>query len=205
MIHSEPTARQAQLLDLALELIQEHGLAGLTVRRLAERAGFSEAALYRHYTSKQALLQAVAKRIASSILVPVERIAAKNELSPRERLELILTHQTRTILAVRGLPILLLAEGSTSGDEELLSTLGQAIDRFVAILGDLVRETRGRRESDELPTAAEIAHLLFGLGTATAIRHRLHADEELEKAAVTRLPAYLVDRLVGPAPREREE
>lgn len=205
MVHSEPTARQAQLLDLALELIQEHGLAGLTVRRLAERAGFSEAALYRHYTSKQALLQSVAKRIASSILEPVEGIAAKNELSPRERLELILTHQTRTILAVQGLPILLLAEGSTSGDEELLKTLGQAVDRFVAILGALVEEARESGASGELPTAAEIAHLLFGLGTATAIRHRLHANEELEKAAVTRLPAFLVDRLVGPAPPGREE
>ena len=204
MIHPEPTARQTQLLDLALELIQEHGLAGLTVRKLADRAGFSEAALYRHYTSKQALIQAVAKRIARSILDPVERITAMNELSARDRLERILTHQTRTILAVHGLPILLLAEGSTSGDEELLATLGQTVDRFVAILGDLVREARGARDSDELPTASEIAHLLFGLGTATAIRHRLHANEELEKAAVTRLPAYLVDRLVGSDPPERE-
>lgn len=205
MKHSQPTARQRQLLDLALGLIQEHGLAGLTVRKLAERAGFSEAALYRHYASKRTLLLAVARRIASSILEPVERLAAKSELSPEERLERILTHQTRTILAVRGLPILLLAEGSTSGDVELLATLGQAVDRFVSILGDLVREARGERESDELPTAAEIAHLLFGLGTATAIRHRLHANEELEKAAVDRLPAYLVDRLVRPAPPIREE
>ncbi len=202
---SQPTARQTQLVDLALEIIQEHGLAGFTVRRLAKRAGFSEAALYRHYASKQALLQAVARSIASSILDHVEGLAAEVEFSPEERLSRILTHQTRTILAVRGLPILLLAEASTSGDDELMAILSQGIDRFVAILGGLISEARGERESEDLPAASEIAHLLFGLATATAIRHRLRPDEELERAAVSRLPTYLVDRLVGPTTPIREE
>ena len=53
------TPRQEELLDLALALTREVGLAGLTVRKLAERAGFTEAALYRHFHNKQALLLAM--------------------------------------------------------------------------------------------------------------------------------------------------
>lgn len=48
------------MLSEAIRTIQRHGINALTLRRVGERLGVSRTALYRHFASKNALLQAVA-------------------------------------------------------------------------------------------------------------------------------------------------
>jgi TetR/AcrR family tetracycline transcriptional repressor len=54
---------RAQIVDAARMLLREHGLAALTMRRLAERLAVQSGALYYHVASKQDLLAAVAEQI----------------------------------------------------------------------------------------------------------------------------------------------
>ncbi|MFW6247831.1 MAG: TetR family transcriptional regulator [bacterium] len=54
----ELTDRQHQIVDHAIEMIGEGGLSGLTMRRLSERLGVTEPALYRHFENKTAMLAA---------------------------------------------------------------------------------------------------------------------------------------------------
>lgn len=49
--------RRPQILEAALTLISEGGLHTVTTRRIAERVGLSEAALFRHFPDKQAILE----------------------------------------------------------------------------------------------------------------------------------------------------
>ncbi len=56
-LHRELVVRQA------LALVDEMGLEGLTMRRLAEGLGVQNPALYRHFTNKQALLTSMAEMI----------------------------------------------------------------------------------------------------------------------------------------------
>jgi AcrR family transcriptional regulator len=51
------------LLDAALDLIAERGVAELTYDALAERAGVSKGGLLYHFESKEALLEALAERL----------------------------------------------------------------------------------------------------------------------------------------------
>jgi AcrR family transcriptional regulator len=48
-------SRQAEILDAALAVFAEHGYDAARVRHIAQRAGVSDAALYRHYPSKEAV------------------------------------------------------------------------------------------------------------------------------------------------------
>lgn len=48
------------LLDAALEMLDEEGAEGIGLRELARKVGVSPAAPYRHFRSRQALLEAVA-------------------------------------------------------------------------------------------------------------------------------------------------
>jgi AcrR family transcriptional regulator len=48
------------LLDEALAMIASEGVEGLTLREIGARLGVSRTALYRHFTDKRALLEAVA-------------------------------------------------------------------------------------------------------------------------------------------------
>ncbi|GAB6986345.1 hypothetical protein JCM10369A_28690 [Nocardioides pyridinolyticus] len=56
-------AREADLLETALAILDAQGLPGITMRRLAAPLGVQQSALYCHLASKQLLLAAMAEKI----------------------------------------------------------------------------------------------------------------------------------------------
>jgi TetR/AcrR family tetracycline transcriptional repressor len=59
-------SRRDEVLQAALGLLDEVGLDDLTVRRLADRLGVTPSALYRHFPSKAALVDAMVEAVAAS-------------------------------------------------------------------------------------------------------------------------------------------
>jgi len=53
------TSRQQEIVWSAIYLIDEKGIQGLTIKNLAARMKFTEAAIYRHFKSKGAILSAI--------------------------------------------------------------------------------------------------------------------------------------------------
>jgi AcrR family transcriptional regulator len=195
------TPRQVEILDRAAELVAESGLANLTLRKVAERVGFTEAAIYRHFSSKQALLFGLVERLGERLLGPILDLAGDRARGPRERLLLMVRHHVGVLRATRGLPMLLIAEGLASGDAELVARLGGVMRRYVGILGAVLAELG-------LPVglAPERQAVMF-LGLPAALGMQLRAlpdlaptDEEIEV-----LLRYTIDALTAPgAPPEEE-
>lgn len=79
VVTSEPNDRRARkrearrdhLLDLALDLVDEHGVDGLTMAALAEAGDYATASLYTYFASRSALLAALQERA----LVVLGRVA----------------------------------------------------------------------------------------------------------------------------------
>ena len=187
------TLRQGELLDHALLLVREVGLGGLTVRRLAERVGFSEAALYRHFPNKQALLLAMIERLSEErLLAPLRALAADPGRPPRERLTALIEHHVRTVLAVDGLPVLVLAEAAAAGDEALLARFRAIVTETLDLLEDLLA---GAPAAPGRPSPRPLGLALFGVAAAAAFHHRLFADAAIEDELQRTVPAFLVGRL----------
>lgn len=191
---SPTTARQEELLVCALDLVREGGLAKLTVRRLSRRMGFSEAALYRHYPSKESLLLALLDRLTERLLGPIRQLAGETDRPPTERLIAILRHHVQLVLEVDGLPMLLLLELSTSGSRPLRERLQRVVDDYAAVLEPVVAELG---ELPEGRSPQELVLLLLGLPMATAMRRRLRPTPALERKASGELVEYYVRRLTG--------
>lgn len=77
---------RAALLEAAVELIAERGLNGLSLRECARHAGVSHAAPYRHFTDKQALLQAISMQ-GFEWLTRAGREAIEEISEPKARLD----------------------------------------------------------------------------------------------------------------------
>jgi AcrR family transcriptional regulator len=55
----ENTARQQEIINAAIQIIARQGFQELTTKQIAETVGVSEAALYRHFTSKTDLIHKI--------------------------------------------------------------------------------------------------------------------------------------------------
>lgn len=193
---SIPTPRQEEILDRAMDLVRESGLGALTTRRIAEKMGFSEAALYRHFPTKKALVNGLMERLDEMLLGPVQQIAADDSLSPPERLKRILRHHVHLVREQNSLPILLLAEASSTDDPALLGRMRSILHSYLSVLEGLVREAQSKGLiSGELHNDC-IALLLLGAPAALAIRHRLLPDRRLEDRFEDTLIPFLTEQLL---------
>ena len=52
-----------RILETALELFAQNGYLGTSMNDIAGRLGFTKAALYKHYTSKQEILDRIVERM----------------------------------------------------------------------------------------------------------------------------------------------
>ena len=54
---------QARILDAARELFSQHGVAGTSLKMIAEAVGVSKAAIYHQYPAKEDIVYAVGQQI----------------------------------------------------------------------------------------------------------------------------------------------
>jgi AcrR family transcriptional regulator len=188
-------SRQDEILDRTIELMREAGLAGLTMKKVAERVGFTEPAMYRHFPTKQALLLGVAGRLGGMFLGPVRALAERTDLPPLERIERIVAHHIGLIVDTDGLPILLLAEATASNEEELAQKMAGIAGTYLQIVGQLASELSLPAGSPPVRTA--ILPIL-GLAAAVALERRLLRERRMSREEALELARFVVRRLLAP-------
>jgi AcrR family transcriptional regulator len=196
---SVPTSRQEEILDRALELIRESGLGGITMKKVAERVGFTEPAVYRHFPTKQALLLGIVERLSGMLLGPVRELAARRDLPPAERLERIVSHHIRLIVETDGLPILLLAESTSSGDEALAGRMTQVAGAYLEVVSGVVGELR---LPPEAPSPRTVVLPLLGIAAAVALQRRLMPETALSLDEALGLVRFHVRCITALCPEE---
>lgn len=75
-----------ELLKAAIILLIEHGPSELSLRKVAQKAGVSHAAPYRHFSNKSALLAAIAKQGFIALEAQISLIAQKFYDHPQKQL-----------------------------------------------------------------------------------------------------------------------
>jgi AcrR family transcriptional regulator len=97
------TPRQAEIVDAALKLIAEQGIQHLTIRNLSTAIGVTEAALYRHFSGKTEIIQAMVSRFE-------EDVDYIGELRGWAAIEAALVRRTELVLAKPDLARVVFAE-----------------------------------------------------------------------------------------------
>lgn len=69
-----------RIFEKAIELFSQYGYDGTSIRQIAKAAGLTEGALYRHYTGKEAILDAILAYAEECIYtpLPVEKMLDEN-------------------------------------------------------------------------------------------------------------------------------
>jgi TetR/AcrR family transcriptional regulator, tetracycline repressor protein len=90
-----PVTDRKAMVEAALGLLDEAGVEGLSMRRLAERLGVKAASLYWHVRNKEELLGLLADEICAGVREP------RLDLSWREKLETLVRENRRVLLGHR--------------------------------------------------------------------------------------------------------
>jgi len=188
-------SRREEILDHALDVIQEVGLGNLTMQKIADQVGFTQPALFKHFASKEELVLGLMDRLEELLLLPIEEIAADKSRPPIERIEAILRHHMDLIEERNSLPILLLAEASASESKPLLKKMREIHGRYLLTLERLSRRLPAVNDGRRRPKHDCVAMLLMGIPSAFAIRNRLRPKPDTKDRILKNLIPFVLETL----------
>jgi len=154
--------RQQQIVEAARKIITHRGMEHLTVRALAESLGLSQAALYRHVKSRQAILLLVLQDIETTLLHAVGE-AQKRKGSALERLRQTLNAHLSYSERRRGVGFLVINEALRNESRELRTRAGALVESYLELIKKVLlegQEEGGIRDDIDVELAAR---LFFGM------------------------------------------
>ncbi|WP_110240362.1 TetR/AcrR family transcriptional regulator [Nocardioides gilvus] len=166
------TSRRQQLLDIAADLFARRGFHGVSVTDLGAAAGISGPALYKHFTSKDAILAEMLISISEELL-SVGRARAASATDVRGSLAALVDWHVDFALSHKPLIIVQDRDWSSLPDEARERVRGLQRDYV-----DLWATTlQGLHPEVSLDTARACVHATFGLINSTPRSSRVPVEE----------------------------
>lgn len=107
--HLPAEERRAETVEAVIELAAEQNPSDITTAAIAKRMGLTQGALFRHFSNKDAILQAVMEWVAERLLARVDK-AVQGEASPIAALEAMFNAHVMFVIEHPGVPRMLFGE-----------------------------------------------------------------------------------------------
>lgn len=199
-------ATREQIIAVTLEAIQKEGLAGLTIRRIAELAEVNVAAVNYHFGSKDALVNEVLVELTAGLRSAFAHIAA-DRASPRQRLHQFLDEFAAVLLRYPDVYRQAIGTGLLGGNEQpqyLNFLRSEGLQTLKRLVRDVTGEADGRRLTLRLVQA--IGGLVYPLLVGTLLEQATglkFADETVRREHVAICLQNLVGKETAPRPAAR--
>lgn len=156
----EITGRQQQIVEAALAIITDQGLEALTIKNIAARVGFSDAAVYRHFRNKAQILSTIIDLFAGSSARLLEEINAC-DCSSLDKVKLFFLDRCRVFSADRVLATVMFAENLFQNDPALAAKMHQVLGSHRHLLLKTIRAGQRQNAVRDLP-AEHLFTLVMG-------------------------------------------
>lgn len=162
MMRETRETRREQIIQAAMEILVTDGLERLTMQRLGDAVGITDAAIYKHFSGKQEVLLAMISTIRRQLLRHVQQNIEETE-SPLDKLQRLLRSHLQFIEERDGTPHLLFSEALYTHDPELRNNIRQIITEYTGLIRDIAGRGRaiGELRQDLDPVTVPVA--LLGL------------------------------------------
>jgi len=154
------TGRQTEIVEAALGIISERGLEALTIKGIAARVGFSDAAVYRHFRNKAQILSTIIDLFAGSSARLLEEINAC-DCSSLDKVKLFFLDRCRVFSVDRVLATVMFAENLFQNDPALAARMHQVLGSHRQLLLKIIRGGQRQKAIRDLP-AGHLFTLVMG-------------------------------------------
>jgi AcrR family transcriptional regulator len=189
-------SRREQIVNAARMLVIKLGSENVTVRRIAEEVGFSEAAVYRHFKSKKDILYLLVENIENSLISDLDIGSEQGD----DVLETILLRHLSSIEKRRGISFQVIAEIISLGDKKLnqriYDTINKYLEKLAVILNKEVSDGKLRRDINVDATAFLIFSVMQGLSNVWTLSNYSFDPKNKFKVILGTLRKGLLDKEV---------
>ena len=155
------TERQNEIIMVSLSLIAERGIQGLTIKNIASALQITEPAIYRHFSGKYAILDAVMDLFESDSRAVFEKLKAPSR-SPLEKIETFMMDRCRRMQENPSLARVMFAEELFLNDQRLASKMMRMMHSHKEQIQHLIEEGQQIGEIRSDVTPASMFRLIFG-------------------------------------------
>jgi AcrR family transcriptional regulator len=126
---------RTRLIDVAVDLFTRHSFAGTSLQMIADELGFTKAAIYHHFRTREQLLAAILEPILNELRAVIE--SAEKKRTPHARAEHMLSGYAAVAVRNRGLVAVLAADPSVASVLTEHAEWGDLIARQLKLLADV--------------------------------------------------------------------
>ena len=167
MVRQTTTIRKQQIIEAARRLITDKGMEAVTIDAIAETVGFSEAAIYRHFSSKQQILHQLISDLEHDLLACVAS-AQTTEPNALRVLECILEAHLADVEGSRGVSFIVVAGAMSFEGIGLSHRIREMLDRFIESIKEVMRRGVGEGEFHKNLNVDAAAFTFLGMIQSTA-------------------------------------
>ncbi|ART83846.1 TetR family transcriptional regulator [Oceanisphaera profunda] len=173
--HLPADERRAVTVDAVIELAAEQNPSNITTTAIAKRMGLTQGALFRHFPTKDAILEAVMNSVAKRLLARIDKVAL-GAISPLIALEAMFMAHIDFVTEHPGVPRLLFGELQRPGEtlpKKIVLTLTQ---NYSTRLRGLLEAGKAQGELDAQLDVEAAAVLFIGSIQGLVMQSLLSGD-----------------------------
>ncbi len=164
--------RQEQFAEAALNIIGAQGLRGLSIARVAHRVGLVPSAVYRHFASKDDLLDAVLALIRDRLLGNVTAVCGETT-EPLECLRRLLMRHAQLVRENKGIPRIIFSDEVFAGHPHRKATVHEMLRSYLKRVAEIVRLGQEKGQIRSGLDQSTLALMFMGMIQPAAILWRL--------------------------------
>ncbi|WP_295337528.1 TetR/AcrR family transcriptional regulator [Flavobacterium sp.] len=153
--------RQHEIIASAGKLLMEKGIKGLTTKNLAQEMGFSESALYRHFTNKEDIVVLLLQHLAASMKTRLDAIA-QSEATASHKLTAVFNSQFQFFAQHPHFVVAVLSEGLFDESEKINQAILQLIQYKTELIANLFEEGKQQKEFNIELATLDMVHITVG-------------------------------------------
>jgi TetR/AcrR family fatty acid metabolism transcriptional regulator len=165
--------RQIEIIEAATKRIDEHGIQDLTIKTLAADLNLSEAALYRHFKSKNDILLGLLTYFIEEMKVRLAIILTNKDKSPSELLIALFDSQLKTFVAKPSIVSVIFSESIFQFNKELSSTVSSMMELMQNHIESIVKKGQSDGSFSKIVGVSTTTTIIMGGMRITVLKWKL--------------------------------
>jgi AcrR family transcriptional regulator len=157
----EISDRQKEIIEAAGKILSNSGVSGLTTKKLAQEMGFSEAAIYRHFENKEAIIVALLGFLMADM---DQRLAAaiNENHTPESKFKAIFKSQFDFFSENSHFVVAVFSDGLLEASEKINHAILQLMQTKINYLMPVIMDGQQKGIFTQTITSEDLVHIIIG-------------------------------------------